>query len=217
MAFDEVCSERLSDALFDSEERKLEGTDPRLVPPGVHGRLETLVTDRGLRGDFQGMSVAPRRDGSGTPAIKSFFDFCAWDRDWMCGLMNALKRAVLLPLFRASRSNPLKETLNRYQCRYQDVLRELTSSLTPAPHEFANFVEKTLLLGRRVRDGIMQQQAKDWLLDVVAPMKIDGLRKKILKEEIKVALEFNYLEMIIFVMNQLMSRHKLEIKKVHIV
>ena len=47
-------------------------------------------------------------------------------------------------------------------------------------------------------------------------MKVDGLLKEIIKEETKVGLEFNYLEMIVFVMNPLMSRHKLAIKKGHI-
>ena len=43
-----------------------------------------------------------------------------------------------------------------------------------------------------------------------------GLRKEIIKEETKVGLEFNYLEMIMFVINPLMSRHKLATKKGHI-
>ena len=47
-------------------------------------------------------------------------------------------------------------------------------------------------------------------------MKVDGLLKEIIKEETKVVLEFNHLEMIVFVMNPLMSRHKLAIKKAHI-
>ena len=47
-------------------------------------------------------------------------------------------------------------------------------------------------------------------------MKVDGLLKETIKEETKVGVEFNYLEMIVFVMNPLMSRHKLAIKKGHI-
>ena len=47
-------------------------------------------------------------------------------------------------------------------------------------------------------------------------MKVDGLLKEIIKEETKVRLEFNYLEMIVFVMNPLMARHKLATKKGHI-
>ena len=81
MAFDEVCPERLLDAPFDWEEPQLEGTDPRLIPPGVHGRLATPVMDPRTLGDVQGMSVAPRWDGSGTTAIKWFLDFCAWESD----------------------------------------------------------------------------------------------------------------------------------------
>ena len=91
-----------------------------------------------------------------------------------------------------------------------------SSSLTPTPREFINFVEQFLALGRRVRDGITQRQAKDRLLDVITTMKVDGLLKEIIKEETKVGLEFNYLEMIVFMMNPLMSRHKLAIKKGHI-
>ena len=72
------------------------------------------------------MSVAPRWDGSGTTAIKWFLDFRAWERDWMYGLTDAMRRAVLLSLIPASRSNPLKEMVNRYQFRYQDLLREVT-------------------------------------------------------------------------------------------
>ena len=45
MAFDEVCPERLLYAPFDWEEPQLEGTDPRFIPPGVHGRLATRVMD----------------------------------------------------------------------------------------------------------------------------------------------------------------------------
>ena len=90
------------------------------------------------------------------------------------------------------------------------------SSLTPTPREFINFVEQFLALGRRVCDGITQRQAKDRLVDVIATMKVDGLLKEIIKEETKVGLEFNYLEMIVFVLNPLMSRHKLAIKKGYI-
>ena len=80
-------------------------------------------------GDVQGMSVAPRWDGSGTTAIKWFLDFRAWERDWMYGLTDAMRRAVLLSLIPASRSNPLKEMVNRYQFRYQDLLREVTEEV----------------------------------------------------------------------------------------
>ena len=147
----------------------------------------------------------------------------------MYGLTDAMRRVVLLSLIPASRSNPLKEMVNRYQFRYQGLVKEVTeevfteahddvilSSLTPTPREFINFVEQFLALGRRVRDGITQRQAKDRLLDVIATMKVDGLLKEIIKEETKVGLEFNYLEMIVFVMNPLMSHHKLAIKKGHI-
>ena len=117
---------------------------------------------------------------------------------------------------------------NRYQFRYQDLLREVTeevfteanddaileafhtvklSSLTPTPREFINFVEQFLAYARRVHDRITQRQAKDGLLDVIATMKVDGLLKEIIKEETKVGLEFNYLEMMVFVMNPHMSRH----------
>ena len=75
----------------------------------------------------------------------------------MYGLTDAMRRAVLLSLIPASRSNPLKEMVNRSQFRYQDLLREVTeevfteanddvileafdtvkpSSLTPTPREF---------------------------------------------------------------------------------
>ena len=188
-------------------------------------------------GDVQGMSVAPRWDGSGTTAIKWFLDFRAWERDWMYGSTDAMGRAVLLSLTPAARSNPLKEMVNRYQFRYQDLLRDLTeevfteanddvileafhtikpSSLTPTPRDFINFVEPFLALDRRVCDGIKQRQAKYRLLDVIATMKVDGLLKEIIKEETKVGLEVNYLEIIVYVMNPLMSRHKLAIKKGHI-
>ena len=183
------------------------------------------------------MLVAPWCDGSGTTAIKWFLDFGAWMRNWMYGLTDAMGRADLLSLIPATRSNPLKVMVNRSQFRYQDLLREVTkevfteanddvilvvshtvkrSSLIPTPPEFINFVEQFLALGRRVRHGITQRQAKDRLLDVIAAMKVDGLLKEIIKEETKVGLGFNYLEMIIFVMNPLMSRHKLRIKKGHI-
>ena len=82
MAFDEVCPERLLDAPFNSEETQLEGSDPRLIPPGVHGRLATPVMDPRTLGDVQGMSVAPRWDGSGTTSIKWFLDFCALGARW---------------------------------------------------------------------------------------------------------------------------------------
>ena len=167
-------------------------------------------------GDVQGMSVAPRWDGSGTTAIKWFLDFRAWERDWMYGLTDAMRRAALLSLIATSRSNPFKEMVNRYQFRYQDFLTEVTeevftdanddvileafntvkpSSLTPTPREFINFVEQFLALGRRIRDGITQRQAKDRLLDVIPTMKVDGLLKEIIKKETRVGLEFNYLEM----------------------
>ena len=187
--------------------------------------------------DVQGMSVAPRWDGSGTTAVKWFLDSRAWERDWMYGLTDAMRRAVWLSLIPASRSNPLKEMVNWYQFRYQDLLKEMTeevfteadddvileafdtvkhSSLTPTPREFINFVEQFLALGRRVRDGITQRHGKDRLIDVIATMKVDGLLKEIIKEETNVGLEFNYPEMIIFVMITLMSSHKLAIKKGHI-
>ena len=233
MVFDEVCPERLLDAPFDWEEPQLEGTDPWLIPPGVHGRLATPVMDPRTLGDVQGMSIASRRDGSGTTAVKWFLEFRAWERDCIYGLTNTMRRAVLLSLIPASRSNPLKDMVNRYQLKCQDLPREVTeeifteanddvileafrtikpSSLTPMPREFVNVVEEFLVLGRRVRDGITQRQAKYRLLDVVAAMKVDGLLK-----ETKVGLEFNYLELMIFRMNPLMSRHKLNIKKGHIV
>ena len=127
--------------------------------------------------------------------------------------------------------------MNRYQFRYQDLLREVTeevfteakddvileafhtvklSSLTPTTGQFINFVEQFLALRCRVCDGITQRQAKDRLLDVIATTKVDGLLKEIIKEETKLGLEFNYLQMIVFVMTPLMSRHKLAIKKGHI-
>ena len=155
----------------------------------------------------------------------------------MYGLTDAMRRAVLLSLIPASRSNPLKEMVNRYRIRYKDLLREVTgevftevnddvileafhtvkpSSLTPTPREFINFVKQFLTFGRCVRDGIAQQQANDRLLDVIATVKVDGLLKEIIQEETNVGLEFNYLELIIFVMNPLMSRDKLGINKGHI-
>ena len=237
MAFDEVCPERLLDSPFDWEESQLEGTDPRLFPPRVHGRLAIPVMDPRTWGTFKkcpsphgGMEVGPQ-------PLSGFWNFRAWERDWMYGLTDAMRRAVLLSLIPASRSNPLKEMVNRYQFRYQDLLRQVTeevfteanedvilqafhtvkpSSLTPTPRDFINFVEQFLALGRRVRDGITQRPAKDRLLDVIATMKVDGLLKKIIKEETKVGFEFNWLEMIVFVMSPLMSRHKLSIKKGHI-
>ena len=152
------------------------------------------------------MSVAPRWDGSATTAIKWFFsDFRAWERDWRYGLTDAMRRAVLLSLIPASRSNPLKKIVNRYPFKYQDLLREVTeevfveanddvildafhtvkpSSLSPTPREFINFVDQFLALGRRVCDGITQRQAKDGLLDVIATMKVDGLLKEIINKEI---------------------------------
>ena len=187
--------------------------------------------------DLQGMSVAPRWDGSGTTAIKWFLDFRAWERDGMYGLTDAMRRAVLLSLIPASRSNPQKEIMNQYQYRYQDLLGEVTeevfteanddvileafhtvkpSSLTPTPREFINFAEYILAFGRRARNRITQRQAKDRLLDVIATMKVDGLLKEVIKEETKVGLEFNYLGMIVFVMNPLMSRHKSAIRKGHV-
>ena len=237
MAFDEVCAERPLDSPFDWQEPQLEGTDPRFIPPGVHGRLAMPVMDPPTFGDVQGMSVAPWWNGSGTSAIKWFLDFPAWERDCMYRLMDAMRRAVLISLIRTSRSNPLKEMVNRYQIKYQDLLKEVTeevfteankdvileafhtvkpSSLTPTPREFINFVKQFSALGRRLRDRITQRQAKDRLLDVIATMKVDRLLKDIIKEETKVRLELNYLEMILFVMNPLMSRHKLAIKKGHI-
>ena len=207
MAFDEVCPEQPLDAPFNWEESQLEGTNARLISPGVHGRLATLVMDPPTLGDLQGMSGAPRWAGSGTTAIKWFLDFGAWERDCMYGLTDAMRRAVLLSLIPVSRSNPLKEMVDRYQFRYQDLLRKVmeevfteanddvileafhtvkASSLTPTPREFINFVEQFLVLGRRVRDGITQQQAKDRLLEVIATMKVDGLLKEISMEETKV-------------------------------
>ena len=100
----------------------------------------------------------------------------------MYGLTDAMRRAVLLSLIPGTRSNPLKEMVNPYQFKYQDLLREVTeevfreanndvtleafhtvkpSSLTPTPREFIHFVEQYLTLGRRVRNGITQRQAKD--------------------------------------------------------
>ena len=151
----------------------------------------------------------------------------------MYGLMDAMRRAVLLPHVPALRSNSLKEMVKRYQFWYQDLLREGTqevfteanddvifeafhtgkpSSLTPTPGEFINFVEQFLALGRQVPDRITQRQAKDRILDVIATMKVDVLLKEIIKVETKVGLKFNYLKMILFVMNPLMSCQKLTIK-----
>ena len=114
MTFDEVRPERFLDARLDSEEPQLEEAVPRLIPPGVHGKLTTLVMDPRTLGDVQGRSVAPRWDGSGTTAIKWFLDFRAWERDWMYRLTDAMRRAVLFSLISASRSNPLKEMVNQY-------------------------------------------------------------------------------------------------------
>ena len=154
----------------------------------------------------------------------------------MYGFEDAMRRAVLLSLIPATWSNPLKEMVNRYQFRYQDLLRGVTeevfteanndviretfhtvklSSLTPTPRDFINFVEQILAFGRRVRGGITQRQAKDRLLDVIATTWVDGLLTEIIKEETQVQLEFDYFEMIIFVLKCLMSRHKLAIKKGH--
>ena len=130
----------------------------------------------------------------------------------MYGLTDAMRRADLLSLIPATRSNPLKEMEDRYQFRYKDLFREMTeevfteanndvileafhtvkpSSLTPTPREFITFVEQFLALGRRVHDRITKWQAKDRLLDVIATMKVDGLLKEIIKEETKDGLEFN--------------------------
>ena len=83
--------------------------------------------------------------------------------------------------------------------------------ISPGPPRWPPEVEESLVtersnlkpqtLSRRVRDGITQRQVEDRLLDVIATMKVDGLLKKIIKEESKVGLEFNYLGMIIFVMS----------------
>ena len=237
MAFDEVCPERLLDTPFDWAEPELEGKDPRLIPAGLHGRLAAPVMDPQTLDNVQGMSVAPRWNGGGTTAIKWFLDSRAWERDWMYRLTDTMRRGVLLSLIPAFRSNPLKEVVNRYELNYQELLREVTeevfteanddvtleafqtvqlSSLTSTPREFINFVEQFLALSRRVRDRITQLQAKDRLLHVMATMKVDGLLKEIFKEETKVGLEFNYLEMIVFLMNPLMPRHKFAIKRGHI-
>ena len=127
--------------------------------------------------------------------------------------------------------------MNRYKFQNKDLLREVTeevfteanddvileafhtvkpSSLTPTPREFINFVEQFLALGRRLRDRTTQRQAEDRLLDVIATMKVDGLLKEIIKEEAKAGQEINYLGMIVFVTNALMSLHELAIKKGHI-
>ena len=79
MALDEACPEQFLDAPFDCEEPQLERMDPRLMPPGVLGRLATPVMDPQTLGDVQGMSVAPRWDGSRTTAIKWFLEFRAWE------------------------------------------------------------------------------------------------------------------------------------------
>ena len=129
MAFDEVFPERLLDAPFNWEEPQLEGSDAESILPRVHGGLATRVMDPQILVDVQGMTVAPRWDGRGTKAIKWFSDFPAWERDWMYGLTDAMRRAVLLSLIPASRSNPLKEMVNRYQFWYQDLLREVTEEV----------------------------------------------------------------------------------------
>ena len=67
MAFDEVCPEQLLDAPFDWKEPNLEVTDPRLIPPGPHGRLVTQVMDPRTLMDLQGMSVAPRTKEKSLP------------------------------------------------------------------------------------------------------------------------------------------------------
>ena len=86
----------------------------------------------------------------------------------MYGLTDAMRRAVLLSLIAATRSDPLKEMVGRYQFKYQDLLKEVAeevfteanddvilealhtvkpSPLTPTPHEVINFVERFLALG----------------------------------------------------------------------
>ena len=47
----------------------------------------------------------------------------------MYGLTDAMRRAGLLCLILASRCNALKEMVNRYQFKYQDLLKEVKSSL----------------------------------------------------------------------------------------
>ena len=47
----------------------------------------------------------------------------------MYGLTDAMRRAVLLSLLPATRSNPLEDMMNRYQLRYQDLLREVTEEI----------------------------------------------------------------------------------------
>ena len=180
--------------------------------------------------DVQGMSVAPRWDGTGTTAVKRFLDFGALEGDWMYRLTDAMRRAVLHSLIPACLSNPLKEMVNRYQMREvtEEVVTEENNdvfleafdtvkrfSLTPTPLEFINFLEHFLALGRPVRDGITQRQAKDRLLDVIATMMVHGLLKEIIKEETRVGTECNDLEMIVYVMNPHTSGHELTIKKQH--
>ena len=132
---------------------------------------------------------------------------------------------------------PTQENSELVDFQYQDLLREVTeevfveanddvilgafhtvksSSLTSTPREFITLVEQFTSLGHQVRDRITLRQAKDRLLDVIATMKVEGLLKESIKEENQVGLEFNYLEVIVFVKNPLMSRHKLAIKKGHI-
>ena len=62
IAFDEVCPQQLLDAPFDWEEPQLEGIDPRLILPGVQGRLATPVMDPRTLGHVQGMSIAQQWD-----------------------------------------------------------------------------------------------------------------------------------------------------------
>ena len=47
----------------------------------------------------------------------------------MHGLTDAMRRAVLLSLIRASRSNLLKKMVNPYQFWYEDLLREVTKEV----------------------------------------------------------------------------------------
>ena len=83
----------------------------------------------------------------------------------MYRLTDAMRPAVLPSLFPASRSNPLKEMMNRYRFNSQDLLEEVTegvfreanndvileafhtvklSSLTPMPRKFINVVKHSL-------------------------------------------------------------------------
>ena len=186
MAFDEVCPERLFDALFDWEEPQLEGSDPRLNPPGVHGRLATPVMDPRTLADVQGMSVAPRRDGSGTTAIKWFLRFSCLGARLDVRVEGCHEKSSVAFSYSRLPVQPTEGNVNWYQIRHQELLREVTeevfteanddvileafhtvkpSSLTPTPREFINFVEQFLALGRRVRDATTQRQAKiDYLI-----------------------------------------------------